>query len=135
MKKVFIASALRTPIGKFLGSLSDLSPADLGVKVVAPALERAGVSPELVGELIFGCGRQAGAGPNVARQILVRSGIPESQTAYTVNMACGSGLLAIIQGAESIRRGDHQVVVVGGTESMSRLPYYLENVRTGSSII
>ncbi|MEM7164457.1 MAG: thiolase family protein [Planctomycetota bacterium] len=128
---VVVLNALRTPIGKFLGSFSKLSAADLGVHVVEGLLQRTGVAAAAVDELIFGVGRQAGGGPNPARQIAVRAGVPESRTAYTVNMACGSGLLSIIQGAQSIERGDADLVVAGGAESMSRLPYYLENARDG----
>ena len=131
MKSAVICSAVRTPIGKFLGGLSSLSPADLGVAAVVPALERAGISPERVDELRFGCGRQAGGGPNVARQIAVRSGIPVSSTAVTINMACGSGLLSIIEARDAIERSDAQVMVAGGTESMSQLPFYLLGARKG----
>ena len=126
-----ICSAVRTPIGKFLGGLSELSPADLGVAAVKPALERAGVPADRVGELRFGCGRQAGGGPNVARQIAVRSGIPVTSTAVTVNMACGSGLLAVIEARDAIERGEFEVVVAGGTESMSQLPFYMLGARKG----
>jgi len=131
MKSAVICSAVRTPIGKFLGGLSSLSPADLGVAAVVPALERAGISPERVDELRFGCGRQSGGGPNVARQIAVRSGIPVSSTAVTINMACGSGLLSIIEARDAIERSDAQVMVAGGTESMSQLPFYLLGARKG----
>ncbi|MDE0957121.1 MAG: acetyl-CoA C-acetyltransferase [Planctomycetota bacterium] len=131
MKIAVICSAVRTPIGKFLGGLSSLSPADLGVAAVVPALERAGISPDRVDELRFGCGRQAGGGPNVARQIAVRSGIPVSSTAVTINMACGSGLLSIIEARDAIERSDAQVMVAGGTESMSQLPFYLLGARKG----
>ncbi|MDG2084921.1 MAG: thiolase family protein [Planctomycetota bacterium] len=131
MSRAVICSAVRTPIGKFLGGLSELSPADLGVAAVVPALERAGVSAERVGELRFGCGRQAGGGPNVARQIAVRSGIPVTSTAVTVNMACGSGLLAIMEARDAIERGEFEVVVAGGTESMSQLPFYMLGARKG----
>lgn len=131
MSRVAIVAAQRTPIGKFLGSFARLSAADLGTAVVTPLMEKAGVAGDRIDELIFGCGRQAGSGPNVARQVQVRSGIPETSTAYTMNMACGSGLRAITDGAESILRGDARFVVAGGTESMSRLPYYLERARTG----
>ncbi len=131
MSSVVVLAAQRTPIGAFLGSFSALTPADLGVAVTQPMLEQVGVSPESVDELIFGVGRQAGGGPNVARQVAVRSGMSTSSTAYTVNMACGSGLLAILQGADSIRRGEADLVLAGGTESMSRLPYFLERARTG----
>lgn len=131
MSRAVICSAVRTPIGKFLGGLSELSPADLGVAAVVPALERAGVSADRVGELRFGCGRQAGGGPNVARQIAVRSGIPVTSTAVTVNMACGSGLLAIMEARDAIERGEFEVVVAGGTESMSQLPFYMLGARKG----
>ena len=128
---VHVLAALRTPIGKFLGTLGRLSAVDLGVAVVAPALERTGVDPAEVDELIFGCARQAGSGPNPARQIAVRAGVPVERTAWTVNMACGSGLLSIMEGIHSIQRGDAELVLTGGTESMTRLPYYLERARTG----
>lgn len=131
MSRVAIVSAVRTPIGKFLGGLASMSAAQLGVAAVRPLLERATVSPDAVDELIFGVGRQAGAGPNPARQVAIGSGMPESTTAYTVNMACGSGLLSIIQAKQSIERGDSDLIVAGGAESMSRLPYYLEEARTG----
>ena len=131
MSRAVICSAVRTPIGKFLGGLSELSPADLGVAAVVPALERAGVSADRVGELRFGCGRQAGGGRNVARQIAVRSGIPVTSTAVTVNMACGSGLLAIMEARDAIERGEFEVVVAGGTESMSQLPFYMLGARKG----
>ncbi len=131
MRKVVVAAARRTPIGKFMGGLASLSPADLGASLVPTVIADSGVAPEAIGELLFGCGRQAGAGPNVARQVAVRSGLPLSSTAVTLNMACGSGLLAIIEGRNAIVRGEQDVMVVGGTESMSRLPYYLEDARTG----
>ncbi|MCI0650360.1 MAG: acetyl-CoA C-acyltransferase [Planctomycetes bacterium] len=130
-ERVVVLAAFRTPIGKFLGGLSKLSAADLGAAVVSPALARAGVAADAVDELIFGCARQAGSGPNPARQIAVRAGIPEERTAFTVNMACGSGLLAIIEGMHAIQRGEAALIVAGGTESMSRLPYYLEDARAG----
>ncbi|MGE4633326.1 MAG: thiolase family protein [Planctomycetota bacterium] len=131
MSRAVICSAIRTPIGKFLGGLSSLSPADLGVAAVVPALAAAGIAPERVEELRFGCGRQAGGGPNVARQIAIRSGMPTHTTAITLNMACGSGLLAIIEARDAIERGDAQVMVAGGTESMSQLPFYLLGARKG----
>ena len=129
--RVVITHALRTPIGKYLGGLSSLSAAELGVHAVRSLLERSGQDPADVGELIFGNGRQAGGGPNVARQVLCKSGLPETSTAYTVNMACGSGLKSVQLAAESIRRGDVTLAVAGGTESMSRLPFFLEGFRTG----
>ncbi|MEC9475461.1 MAG: acetyl-CoA C-acetyltransferase [Planctomycetota bacterium] len=131
MSRAVICSAKRTPIGKFLGGLSSLSPADLGVAAVVPALEAAGVPANRVDELRFGCGRQAGGGPNVARQISIRSGMSIQSTAITLNMACGSGLLSIIEARDAIERGDAQVMVAGGTESMSQLPFYLLGARKG----
>ena len=130
-RQVVVTHAFRTPIGKYLGGLSGLTAADLGIHVVKALLAQSGVAPADVGELIFGNARQAGGGPNVARQILVKSGIPHASTAYTVNMACGSGLKSVQLAAESVRRGDVRVAVAGGTESMSRLPFFLENFRTG----
>ena len=130
-RTVVVTHALRTPIGKYLGGLSGLTAADLGIHVVKALLAQSGVAPSDVGELIFGNARQAGGGPNVARQILVKSGLPQASVAYTVNMACGSGLKSVQLAAESVRRGDAKVAVAGGTESMSRLPFFLENFRTG----
>ncbi len=131
MQAVFILSAVRSPIGKFGGSLASLSAADMGVIAAQTALERAGVTPNQIEETIFGNARQAGGGPNVARQISVRSGIPQGTPAYTVNMACASAMKAIALGAEALAHGDAECVLVGGTESMSRLPYYLEGARWG----
>jgi acetyl-CoA C-acetyltransferase len=128
---VVVTHALRTPIGKYLGGLSGLTAADLGIHVVKALLAQSGVAPADVGELIFGNARQAGGGPNVARQILVKGGIPNTSTAYTVNMACASGLKSVQLAAESVRRGDVKVAIAGGTESMSRLPFFLEGFRTG----
>jgi acetyl-CoA C-acetyltransferase len=131
MESVFIASAVRTPIGKFGGSLSQLSAADLGVIAVKAALERSGVEPENVGETIIGHARQAGNGPNVARQISYRSGIPKEVSAFTVNKACGSGLKAILLASQEILLGNSKIMVAGGTESMSRVPYLMDNARWG----
>jgi acetyl-CoA C-acetyltransferase len=128
---VFILSAVRTPIGKFGGGLASLSAADLGVVAAQAALERAGIAVHEVQETIFGNGRQAGGGPNPARQISVRSGVPESVPAYTVNMACASGMKAITLAAEEIANGNLDCVLAGGAESMSRLPYYLDGARWG----
>ena len=131
MEPVYIVSAVRTPIGKFGGSLMDMTAADMGVIAAKAAMERGGVRPEAVEEVIVGNGRQAGGGPNVARQIGYRSGIPETSPAYTVNMACASGLKSIALGFEDILRGNADCVLAGGTESMSRLPYFIENARWG----
>lgn len=134
MTRVHIAGAVRTPIGKFGGSLAGWTAADLGVAVVKEALTRSRVAPDRIAELIFGCGRQAGGGPNVARQVSVRSGIPESAPAYTVNQACASGLRSVILGTQELLLGRASAVVVGGTESMSRVPYYVEGGRWGARL-
>src|SRR5271169_6889049 len=123
LQAVYILSAVRTPIGKFGGSLASLTAADMGVVAAKAAIERAGIQPEEVEETIFGNARQAGGGPNVARQISIRSGVPQETPAYTVNMACASGMKSIVLAAEAIEREDAACVLVGGTESMSRLPY------------
>jgi len=128
---VFIVSAVRTPIGKFGGALSSLTSVDMGVVAAKAALERAGVAPDQVEESIFGNARQAGAGPNPARQIAIRSAVPESSPAYTVNMACASGMKSTALAYQEIANGSLQCVLAGGTESMSRLPYYLEGARWG----
>jgi len=131
MERVAIVAAVRTPIGRFLGAFADLTAADLGVAATRAALTRSRVSSADVDELIYGCARQAGGGPNVARQVLIRSGIPQERPAFTVNQACGSGLQSIILAAEHIRAGKSRFVVAGGTESMSRVPYLLDRARTG----
>src|SRR5579872_2240723 len=128
---VYILSAVRTPIGKFGGSLASLTAADMGVVAAKAAMERAGVRPEQVEETIFGNARQAGGGPNPARQISVRSGVPQAAPAFTVNKACASGMKAIALAYQSILLGDATCILAGGTESMSRLPYYLDGARWG----
>jgi acetyl-CoA C-acetyltransferase len=131
LNDVFILSAVRTPIGKFGGSLASLTAADMGVVAAKAALERAGVSPDQVQETIFGNARQAGGGPNPARQISVRSGVPHEVPAYTVNQACASGMKSIALAWQEIAHGNYDCALAGGTESMSRLPYYLESARWG----
>lgn len=131
MPSVLIASAVRTPIGKFGGSLAALSAADLGVIAVREAILRADIEPAVVNEVIVGHARQAGNGPNPARQISFRSGIPREVSAYTVNKACGSGLKAVILAYQEILLGNANIVVAGGTESMSRVPYLVDNARWG----
>ena len=131
MQDAYILSAVRTPIGKFGGSLSTMTAADMGVVAAQAAMQRAGIDPKQVEETIFGNARQAGGGPNVARQISVRSGVPQEVPAYTVNKACASGIKSITLGAQEIASGNLDCVLVGGTESMSRLPYYLEGARWG----
>jgi acetyl-CoA C-acetyltransferase len=131
MGDIFIVSAVRTPIGKFGGNLKSLTAADMGVIAAKAALERAEVQPEQVEETIFGNARQAGGGPNPARQVSIRSGVPEAVPAYTVNMACASAMKSIVLGAQEIALGHLDCVLAGGTESMSRLPYYLDGARWG----
>jgi acetyl-CoA C-acetyltransferase len=131
LNDVYILSAVRTPIGKFGGSLASLSAADMGVAAAKAAMERAGVQPEQVDETIFGNARQAGGGPNPARQISIRSGVRQEVPAYTVNKACASGLKSIALAYQEIATGELECALVGGTESMSRLPYYLDGARWG----
>jgi acetyl-CoA C-acetyltransferase len=128
---VYILSAVRTPIGKFGGSLASMTAADMGVVAAKAAMERAGIRPDQIEETIFGNARQAGGGPNPARQISIRSGVPQEVPAYTVNKACASGLKSIALGYQEIATGNLDCVLAGGTESMSRLPYYLDGARWG----
>jgi len=131
VNNVYILSAVRTPIGKFGGSLAAFTAADMGVVAAKAALERAGVQPQQVEETIFGNGRQAGGGPNPARQVSIRSGVPQEVPAYTINKACASGMKSISLGYQEIAVGNLDCVLAGGTESMSRLPYYLDGARWG----
>ena len=131
MNPVYILSAVRTPIGKFGGSLASQTAADMGVVAAKAAMERAGVHPQQIEETIFGNGRQAGGGPNPARQISVRAGVPQEVPAYTINKACASGMKSIALGFQEIAVGNLECVLAGGTESMSRLPYYLDGARWG----
>src|SRR5262245_63893877 len=132
MKPVFLAGAVRSPIGRFGGSLKDWTAADLGVAVAQESLRRAHLPPEQIEDSIWGCARQAGGGPNVARQITFRAGVPETVSAFTINQACGSGLRAIILAAEKIMLGRANIVLAGGTESMSRVPYFADGARWGT---
>ena len=134
MKSVFVLSAVRTAIGKYGGSLRDFSAPDLGVVAARAALERAEIAPGEVEETIFGHARQAGNGPNPARQIAVRAGVPVTAPAYTVNKACASGMKAIALGYQEIVLGNAEVVLVGGTEAMSRIPYFVEGARWGARL-
>ena len=131
MQDVYILSAVRTPIGKFGGSLASMTAADMGVVAAKSAIERAGIRPEQIEETIIGNARQAGGGPNPARQVSIRSGVPQEVPAYTVNKACASGMKSIALGYQEIATGDLDCVLAGGTESMSRLPYYLDGARWG----
>jgi len=131
VQAVYILSAVRTPIGKFGGSLASMTAVDMGVVAAKAAMERAGIHPEQVEETIFGNARQAGGGPNPARQISVRSGVPQEVPAYTVNKACASGMKSIALAYQAILLGESTCILGGGTESMSRLPYYLDGARWG----
>ncbi len=123
---VVIVGAARTPIGRYGGSLKDVHPAELGAVAVRAALRQAGVDAAEVEEVLVGQGRQAGSGPNPARQVGHRAGLPVAAPAQTINKACASGLQAIVAGAQSILLGESAVVVAGGIESMSRMPYLVD---------
>jgi acetyl-CoA C-acetyltransferase len=129
--EIYLVEPLRSPIGKFGGGLASLSAADLGTHVAREVVTRSGVDPISVDEVIFGNARQAGVGPNVARQIAIRSGLRHEVPAYTVNQACGSGLRAIMNAADQITLGNASVILAGGTESMSNTPYLLPRARWG----
>jgi len=129
--RLALVAPVRTPIGKFGGALAALSAPDLGTAAASACLERAGVAPDRVDQLIFGHARQAGGGPNSARQIAWRAGLPAEKPAFTLNQACGSGLQAILSAARAILLGEARLVLVGGTESMSNTPYLLPRARWG----
>lgn len=129
--RIVVTHAARTPIGRFLGAFRDLTAVQLGTSAVKGLLDRAGVDPSTVDEVIFGCGRQAGSGTNLARQVAVHAGVPVRSPAFTVNKACASSLKAITLAAQAILLGEREIVVAGGTESMSRLPFYLDDLRLG----
>ncbi len=128
---IVVTSAVRTPIGRFHGSFAGMTAPELGSVAVKGALERAQVAPEEVDRVILGMARQAGAKPNPARQVLWGAGIPEDKTAFTVNQACASGLKTMQLAADEIRLGRAQVVVAGGMENMTRVPFLLEGMRSG----
>src|SRR5919206_4639067 len=131
-KNIYLAGAVRTPIGRYGGALAGLTPAELGAAAAAESLRRAGLEPVEVQEVVWGCARQAGAGPNVGRQIAYRAGVPEMVPASTVNQACASGLKAIVLAAQEIALGRARAVLAGGVESMSRVPYLAEGARWGT---
>lgn len=130
-RRVGIVSAVRTPIGKFMGSFTNVTAVELGIQATKAALRRAGLDGSEVDEFIYGNARQAGSGPNPARQISFRSGMGEATPAYTLNKACGSSVKCIQIGAQSIALGEAEIVVAGGTENMTRVPFMLENFRWG----
>ena len=132
MREVYIVNCCRTPVGSFGGSLKDVPAAELGAITVREALKRANVAPETVDEVLFGGVITTGLGQNIARQVAVKAGIPYSVTATAVNMVCGSGMKSVIEAARSILAGDNEIVVAGGTESMSRAPFALPDERWGA---
>jgi acetyl-CoA C-acetyltransferase len=131
MKEVAIISAVRTPIGKFGGTLAGVSSVDLAQTVMTGVIERAGIKPSQVEDVIFGNVLQAGSGQNIARQAALKANIPVETPAVTVNKVCGSGLYSIILGAREIMLGEKDIVITGGSENMSQAPYYLDKARTG----
>lgn len=131
MEDVVIIDAMRSPVGKFGGALSSLSAVDLGVQTTKALLKKINLEPKLIEEVIIGNVLSAGKGQNVARQVSVNSGIPVSTPAYTIGNVCGSGLRAVISGVQAILTGDREVVLVGGTESMSQAPFVSDGVRWG----
>jgi acetyl-CoA C-acetyltransferase len=131
VKEVVIASACRTPIGKFQGALATFRAPDLGALAIAEALRRANVPANAVQEVIMGCVLQAGLGQNAARQAARKAGVPDAVGSFTVNKVCGSGLKSVMLAAQAIRAGDADLIVAGGMESMSRAPYLLPEARDG----
>src|SRR5271154_5655485 len=131
MERAVILSAVRTPIGKFMGGLSPLGAPELGAKVVAEVVRRAGIEPKQVDEVILGNVVQAGIGQNPARQAGLRGGLDSRVAAMTINKVCGSGLKAVALAAQAVQLGEGEIVVAGGMESMSNAPYLLPQARTG----
>ncbi|MGX7024391.1 acetyl-CoA C-acetyltransferase [Vagococcus hydrophili] len=134
MREVVIVSAKRTPIGSFGGSFKDISAVELGTQLVKKSLAEINLEASLIDEVIMGNVLSAGLGQNVARQVAVNAGIPIEASAFTVNKVCGSGLKAVILGAQSIQLGDNEIVIAGGTESMSQSPYIVPSHRFGQKI-
>jgi acetyl-CoA C-acetyltransferase len=131
MTEVVLLSAVRTPIGKYLGGLADMSAPELGAMAAAEALRRSRAAGSQIDEVIIGNVLQAGVGQNPARQVALKSGLPETIAAYTVNKVCGSGLKAVMLASQAIRAGDADLILAGGMESMSRAPYLLFDARNG----
>ena len=132
MKNVVIASAVRTPVGSFGGALKPLSGIELGVIAAKEAIKRAGIDPAKIDEVILGNVLQAGLGQNPARQVAINAGIPKEVPAMTINKVCGSGLRAVSLAAQLIKAGDAEIVLAGGTESMTNAPYALPKMRYGT---
>jgi len=132
MKQVYIVSAVRTPIGSYGGSLKDIPATKLGAIAIKSAIEKAGIKPEQVDEVLMGCVLQANLGQAPARQAAKYAGLPDEVVCTTVNKVCASGMKAISQAAQSIMLGDSDIIVAGGMENMSAVPFYLENLRWGN---
>src|SRR5258706_5556086 len=133
-RRVYLAGAVRTPIGNFGGALAGSSAAHLGGVAAAAAIERSRVPRERVEEVIVGHARQAGNGPNLARQVVRRAGLGDAVPAYTINKACASGLQAIVSAAHEIKNGDADVVLTGGVGHMSSIPFLATDVRLGKKL-
>src|SRR3990170_5830360 len=131
METAVILDGARTPIGRFLGSFAEVPAVELGTLAAKKAMRRANVEPEQVEQTIFGHARQAGNGPNTGRQVSIRAGVPKEVSAYNVNIACGSGMKAVQLGAQQIALGDSEIVLAGGMENMTRVPFILDRMRTG----
>src|SRR5688572_26917660 len=131
MDHAVILSAYRTPIGSFGGAFKDLSAVDLGAIVIREAIARAGINGADIGDVIMGCVLQAGAGMNVARQAALRAGVPVEVPGETINRVCGSGLSAVVHAVEAVRDGYVDLILAGGTESMSNAPFLLKGARWG----
>lgn len=130
-REVVLVGACRTPIGTFGGAIKDVGAADLGAIVMAEAIKRAGIQAEQIEEVIFGCVLQAGLGQNVARQCMIKAGIPKEITCFTINKVCGSGLRAVSLAAQLVKAGEADIILAGGTENMDKTPFILPNARWG----
>jgi acetyl-CoA C-acetyltransferase len=131
MERAVILDGARTPVGRFLGSFAETTTVELGTIAATEAMRRAAIEPDQVDQTIVGHARQAGNGPNPGRQVSIRAGVPQEVSAFTVNIACGSGLKAVQLGAQQIALGDAEVVLAGGMENMTRVPFLLDRMRTG----
>lgn len=132
MKEVYIVSAVRTPMGSFGGALKDFSATQLGAVAIKEAVKRAGLQPEQINDVLMGCVMQAGLGQAPARQAAKFAGLPDNVNCTTINKVCSSGMKAVMMGAQSIMLGDADIVVAGGMENMSKVPYYSHNMRFGN---
>jgi acetyl-CoA C-acetyltransferase len=131
METPVILEGARTPIGRFLGSYAEVPAVELGVQAATEAMRRSNIEPEQIEQTVLGHARQAGNGPNTGRQVSVRAGVPIEVSAYNVNIACGSGMKAVQLGAQQIALGDSEVILAGGMENMTRVPFILDRMRTG----